>query len=180
MSITDEPRTEKQGRVKSPPQPLNEPRRRRGLLLLVKLVIVVGLIGILVITLAVADKSPSVNSAKDIAVAYDHAIILQAREGDTLESAALAVFPNTLIEERVREDKLDDEAKALELARYQAEWQRLARLLTGTTGTTLTAGEFFAVPAKADEPGAIEVGQVPAEIKELTEASERLDDATGG
>ena len=99
---------------------------------------------------------------------------------DTLESAALAVFPNTLIEERVREDKLDDEAKALELARYQAEWQRLARLLTGTTGTTLTAGEFFAVPAKADEPGAIEVGQVPAEIKELTEASERLDDATGG
>ena len=90
------------------------------------------------------------------------------------------MFPNTLIEERVREDKLDDEAKALELARYQAEWQRLARLLTGTTGTTLTAGEFFAVPAKADEPGAIEVGQVPAEIKELTEASERLDDATGG
>lgn len=179
MSITDEPRTKSQDVLEPPPQPIDDDKKKDSN----KIAGAVGIVAVLAVivgAIMLTRGDAEVNSAKDIATVYDHAIILQAREGDTLETAALAVFPNTLIEERVREDKLDDEAKALELARYQAEWQRLARLLTGTTGTTLTAGEFFAVPAKADEPGAIEVGQVPTEIKELTEASERLDDATGG
>jgi hypothetical protein len=176
MSVTDEPRSEKQSRVKSPPQPIDEDDKKLWSKTWFRGLIAIILVGFTVFMLARSDSS-QVGSAEDIATVYDHAIILQAREGDTLESAALTVFPNTLIEQRVREDKLSDEAKALELARYQAEWQRLSRLLTGTTGTTLTAGEFIAVPAKPDEPGAIEVSRVSTEIQQLTE---EVQQATAG
>lgn len=179
MSITDKPRTTSQEALEPPPQPIEDDKKKDGN----KIAGAVGIVAVLAVivgAIMLTRGDAEVNSAEDIAVVYDHAIILQAREGDTLETAALAVFPNTLIEERVREDGLSDDAKDLERQRYQAEWQRLARLLTGTTGTTLTAGEFFAVPAKASEPGAIEVEQASAEIRELTEASKRLDEATGG
>jgi hypothetical protein len=132
-----------------------------------------GVFVILAIFMLIRADSPTVNTAEDIGKVYDHAIILQAREGDSLESAALAVFPNTLIEQRVREDGLSDEAKSLELARYQAEWVRLSRLLTGTTGTSLADGEFFAVPAKADEPGAIQSSRVSTEIRQRTEEAQQ-------
>lgn len=132
-----------------------------------------GILVILAIFMLVQTDSPTVNTAEDIGKVYDHAIILQAREGDSLEGAALAVFPNTLIEQRVREDSLSDEAKSLELARYQAEWVRLSRLMTGTTGTSLVDGEFFAVPAKADEPGAIQSSRVSTEIRQRTEEAQQ-------
>lgn len=159
----------------APPRPLDE--ERRSLPLGVRVVIFMFLVAALVVALVIAGgRTPSVDNAEDIATVYDHAIVLQSRDGDSLETASLAVFPNTLIEERVRDDKLDDEAKALELARYQAEWQRLARLLTGTTGTTLSPGEYFAVPAKADEPGAMEVSRVSAEIQRRTEQAQPAGD----
>ncbi len=122
----------------------------------------------------------TVSTAEDIGAVYDHAVVLQVREGDTLETAAEAVFPNTLLETRLREGNLKDEAKALELARYQAEWLRLSRLLTGTTGTQLAAGEFIAVPAKEDEPGAIEADRVSTEITRLTKAYAEATTPAGG
>ena len=126
-------------------------------------------------TYMVFNRAPVIDSAEDIARVYDHAIVLQARDGDTLETAALAVFPNTLVEARVREDDLSDEEKALELARYQTEWVRLARTLTGTTGTSLAPGEFFAVPARADDPGAVDPEWVSREIQDRTEAAAKAD-----
>lgn len=180
MSVTDEPRTEKQKAVKSPPQPIDDDKKKNKDVVVISaaVVIIFAFLALTVVLSNVINISPEVNSAEDIATVYDHAIVLQAREGDTLETASLAVFPNTLIEQRVREDKLSDEAKALELARYQAEWLRLSRLLTGTTGTTLTAGEFFAVPAKPDEPGAIDVDRAPTEIRRLTEEAQQA--SSGG
>ncbi len=176
MSITDEPRTTSQDALEPPPQPIDDDKLAWKTWGSLAIVVLLAVFAGFMLTRGDAE----VNSAEDIATVYDHAIILQAREGDTLETAALAVFPNTLIEQRIREEGLSDEAKDLERERYQAEWQRLSRLLTGTTGTTLTAGEFFAVPAKPDEPGAIKVEQVSTEIQQLTKASERLDGATGG
>lgn len=175
MPITEESRTEKAGgrRPKSPPQPIDEDekshRRSPWPLFAAFAVTMVALVtyGVL------HNSTPQANIAEDIASVYDHAIILQAREGDSLESAALAVFPNTLIEARVREDGLSDDAKRLERERYQAEWVRLARLLTGTTGTSLAAGEYFAVPAKHDEPGAIQADGVSTEIQRRNEEAQK-------
>lgn len=168
MSVTDEPRTKERDRVKSPPQPIDGKEKDNSTLWRT----IVGIVLIVIAAIAFFsffNRSPEVNSAEDISVVYDHAIVLQAREGDTLESASLAVFPNTLVEQRVRDDNLGEEAKLLERERYQVEWLRLTRLLTGTTGTSLTPGEFFAIPAKADEPGAIDVSRVSSEIQQLTE-----------
>ncbi|MFO0955225.1 MAG: hypothetical protein U0526_01655 [Candidatus Saccharibacteria bacterium] len=162
--------------LKSRAQPIEDTPRSgklwRGLIVLALIVFTA------VMFIFFIDGRPSeVKHAEDISAVYDHTIILQARQGDTLETAALAVFPNTLLETRIREDKLSDDAKALELARYQAEWLRLSRLLTATTGTQLAPGEFFAVPAKSGEPGAIEVSKASSEIQRLTKAYAEASDS---
>jgi hypothetical protein len=138
-------------------------------------VFLAGLLLVLVCGQYLLAGSSQPTTAAEIGEVYDHAIVLQAREGDNLETAALAVFPNTLVEARVREDDLSDEEKALELARYQAEWVRLARTLTGTTGTSLAPGEFFAVPARPDDPNAVSADWVSREIQDRTEAAAKAD-----
>jgi hypothetical protein len=166
----------KQTKDKAAKAPMSEGRKSmfRGIVI-VALIIFSGAM------LIVANgRNATVNTAEDIGAVYDHAVVLQVREGDTLETAAAAVFPNTLLESRLREGNLKDEAKALELDRYQAEWLRLSRLLTGTTGTQLAAGEFIAVPAKEDEPGAIEADRVSTEITRLTKAYAEATTPAGG
>lgn len=168
----------KQPKDKPAKAPMSEGRKSalRGV------VIVVLIMFAAVMFIVANNRNSTVHTAEDIGAVYDHAVVLQVREGDTLETAAEAVFPNTLLETRLREGDLKDEAKAkaLELARYQAEWLRLSRLLTGTTGTQLAAGEFIAVPAKGDEPGAIEADRVSAEIDRLTKAYAEATTPAGG
>lgn len=124
-----------------------------------------------------AVAGPSISGAEDIGTVYDHAIILQARQGDTLESAALSVFPDTIIEQLDESQSLSEEKRSKKLASYQAEWVRLARLLSGTTGTKLQDGEFLAVPAKPDEPGAIDAKQAALDIRRRTQDARS---STGG
>lgn len=170
----------KQGRRKPKDKPAKAPMSEGRKSAFRGIVIVLLIMFTAVMFIVANNRNTTVHTAEDISAVYDHAVVLQVREGDTLETAAEAVFPNTLLESRLREGNLKDEAKALELARYKAEWLRLSRLLTGTTGTQLAAGEFIAVPAKADEPGAIEADRVSTEIDRLTKAYAEATTPAGG